>query len=237
MIDHLRKQQTIAPRKHPNSTRIRAWTLAAIAALATGAGASGLEGFTGEWNLDPSRSDRIDDAIETCIAGYPEEAKASTRERLEETNRLASTLFIASKDSGRKILIGYDEAGNGDVAPLDGTMVPVAGATGEGFEMRVALAKDSLVESFQADNGTRTNTYTVEPDGSTLVVRVVVESPYMPTILTYKLAYSRASNAVSPGKRAHRPGLDETGAALRGLDGRLFQNLSARKLSQVVVRP
>ncbi len=236
MIEHLRKQQTVAPRQRPNSTRTRTWTLA-IAVLVAGAAASGLEGFTGEWSLDPSRSDRIDDAIETCIAGYPQEAKASSRERLEETNRLVSRLFIASKDSGRKILIGYEEADNGDVAPLDGTMVRIAGATGEGFEMRVAMAEDSLVESFQADNGKRTNTYTVDPDGKTLVVRVAVESPYMPTILTYEQVYSRSSNAAVLGKRAHRPGFDAADTAHRGLDGKVLQNLPARKLSQVVVRP
>lgn len=187
----------------PSSRSTRSRFLVALCALAAGTSAAGLESFVGRWSLDSTRSDRIEEAIETCIARYPEEAKEITRERLRETNRLTRVLFFTALDSGKQVRIGYEVADDGTAAPLDGTEVPSTGATGELFQLSVRLENGALVETFQADNGTRTNTYTVAADGKSLVLQAKVASPQMPTVLTYRLVYLReALSTKKPGRKA-----------------------------------
>lgn len=198
----------------------RGLVLAALAVFASGAGAAGLADFTGRWAYDSSRSDRIEDAIETCIARYPEDAKVITRDRLLETNDLTRVLVVSSLDSGRKVLIGYEVSNNGTAAPLDGTEVPSLNSSGEMFQMSVRLDGEALVETFEADNGTRTNTYTVSADGKTLVLQATVESPQMPTVLSYRLEYTRETVSTrEPRRKAHR---NKGSSALHGIDGRLW---------------
>lgn len=202
-----------------------------LLALAMGSGAAELKDFAGTWVLDTAGSDRIEAAIETCIAKYPEDAKTTTRERLQETNQLTGSLVFSALDSGKKVLIGYATADNGTVAPVDGKTVPSTGASGELFQLSVRLENGALIETFQADNGKRTNTYTVSAQGKTLIVRVAVESPYMPTILTYRLVYVREVTSVkNPGRKA-RYGKDRTEGY--GLDGRFLAGRSARRLPTV----
>lgn len=191
MIENFRRHQTTplceSSKGHGPWTRC----FAAIGVLVACAGASGLADFTGRWDLDSTRSDRIDQAIEACIADYPEDAKLATRERLQETNPLTRTMYFTPVDSGTKVLIGYDGPDEGTAAPLDGAETLATNSNGESFQMTVVLENGALVESFQANNGSRTNTYTVSPDGRTLFMQVEVESPYMPTTLGYTLAYGR----------------------------------------------
>jgi hypothetical protein len=211
--------------------------LAALAVFASGAGAAGLGDFTGRWAYDSSRSDRIEDAIETCIARYPEDAKSITRDRLLETNDLTRVLVISPLDSGRKVLIGYEVANNGTVAPLDGTEVPSTNLSGEVFQMSVRLDGEALVETFEADNGTRTNTYTVSADGKTLVLQAMVESPQMPTVLTYRLEYTRATNTAVQPTAGRRIGSRREEQEPRRVDGKVLRIRTARSLGQVAVHP
>jgi hypothetical protein len=233
-MNSLRKS-IFSSRRSPRS-RVATRCLVALCALAAGSSASGLERFVGQWNLDSAQSDRIDDAIETCIAGYPKAAKEMTRERLRETNALVGTLFISAKGGGKQVLIGYEQVGSGTIAPLDGTEVASNGGTGEEMTLTVVLQGDVLVERFQAYNGTRTNTYSLTTEGN-LQMEVKVESPEMPTVLSYKLDYSRSSNTAVHGKPIRRSGIDAARSAPRGLDGRVLQNLSARNLGSVVAIP
>ena len=205
------------------STRSR--ILGAICALAAAGSAGGLESFTGRWSLDSTRSDRIEEAIETCIAGYPEEAKSITRDRLAQTNVLTPTLFFSSKGGGEEVLIGYGRAGNGTIAPLDGSEVAATGAAGEEMQLTVAWQGDALVERFQAYNGTRTNTYTVAADGQSLVLQARVESPQMPTVLTYRLVYLREALSTKKLGRKAREGKESV--ARYRLDGRYREGRSA----------
>lgn len=215
----------------------RGLVLAALAVFASGAGAAGLADFTGRWAYDSSRSDRIEDAIETCIARYPEDAKVITRDRLLETNDLTRVLVVSSLDSGLKVLIGYEVSNNGTVAPLDGTEVPSLNSSGEMFQMSVRLDGEALVETFEADNGTRTNTYTVSADGKTLVLQATVESPQMPTVLSYRLEYTRATNTAVQPTAGRRIGSRRDEQEPRRVDGKVLRIRTARSLGQVAVHP
>jgi hypothetical protein len=218
MIEKNRIREIHVPSHRATRSRLGTRCLAAVASLATWASAAGLGSFTGQWSLDSTRSDRIEQAIESCIASYPEEAKSSTRDRLTETNALVRTLFFSSKGGGEEVLIGYGQAGDGTIAPLDGTEVATTGATGEEMQLTVAWQGEALVERFQAYNGARTNTYTVSSDGGVLSMDVRVESPEMPTVLTYRLVYLRESSSTKKSGRKARYG---TGTAERySLDGR-----------------
>jgi len=199
--------------------------LGVIFTLAACASSAGLADFAGQWNLDSSRSDRIDQAIETCIAQYPEAAKVSTRQRLKSTNPVSHSMYFTAMDDGGKVLIGYDSPSDGTTAPMDGTEVPTKNSSGESFVMTVRLENAAIVEVFQADNGTRTNTYTVDANGKTLSMKVVVESPYMPTQLVYQLTYSRAGNTSTPkAPKTRKPGSVGPSAFMRRDNFRLVWN-------------
>ncbi len=50
-----------------------------------------------------------------------------------------------------------------------------------------------LEQRFQAEDGRRVNLYSVSADGNTLTMNVTITSPRLPSPLTYKLVYNRAS--------------------------------------------
>lgn len=228
--------QTMEPSpRSPGRIHIGGLLLTILTVLVSGTGATGLADFAGAWAYDSTRSERIDEAIETCIARYPEDAKSSTRDRLLETNELTRVLVVSPRDSGKKILIGYEVANNGTVAPLDGTQVPSIGASGEVFQLSVRLDGEAVVETYQADNGTRTNTYTVEADGRTLVLQARVESPLMPTVLAYRLVYTRAANTAVHPKTMRRVGGRHAEETPRRIDGKVLHLDTGRLLGQVAV--
>ena len=230
--------QTMDPSCRPVvRVQTRGLLLAGLAVFASGAGATGLGDFTGRWAYDSTRSDRIEDAIETCIASYPEDAKATTRDRLLETNELTRVLVVSPLDSGKKVLIGYEVANNGTVAPLDGTEVPSINSSGEVFQMSVRLDGEAMVETFEADNGTRTNTYSVSADGKALVLQATVESPQMPTVLRYRLEYIRATNTAVQPTAGRRIGSRRDEQEPRRVDGAVLRIRTARSLGQVAVHP
>lgn len=117
-----------------------------MAILAPWHSEAGRESLTGKWSLDSIASDQIDQAIEECIAGDPEVAKLSRRDRLQETNKLVHTLFITSPGNGQVVLIGYETA-------EDGSQVPTIDSEGESFQHSVILEGEALVESFQPTMG------------------------------------------------------------------------------------
>lgn len=194
--------------------------IAWVAIAASCAGAVGLGEFAGQWDLDSTRSDRIDQAIEACIADYPAQAKASTRTRLQETNTLTRKMFFTPLEGGAKVRIGYDDPSDGTPALVDGTDVLTTNSAGEEFLMGVTLDSAGLVEVFQASNGRRTNTYTLSSDGGTLHMQVLVESPEMPTDLTYRLAYARADLSGVSRKTDARIVPGAGGRLLHSPDGR-----------------
>lgn len=233
------RQEPTMETSHRSADRVHVGRLllAALAVLVSGVGATGLADFAGSWVYDSTRSDRIEDAIEACIAQYPEDAKSSTRDRLLETNELTRVLVVSPRDSGKKVLIGYEVANNGTVAPLDGSKVPSTNSSGEVFQMSVRLDGDVLVETFQADNGTRTNTYTVGADAQTLVLQARVESPLMPTVLTYRLVYTRTKNTGVHPKTMRRIGRRQAEEPPRRIDGKVLPLDTGRSLGQVALHP
>ena len=49
------------------------------------------------------------------------------------------------------------------------------------------------MQTFRAEDGSRTNTYSISPDGRTLTMHVVLRSPRLPQPLEYNLVFNRAS--------------------------------------------
>jgi hypothetical protein len=170
----------------------KSWMRVGMLAMAlSGASLAGdPSGFAGTWIRDRANGESIGKAIESYVADFDSVMKIQIGERLGEVSRSADQLVIAVVDSGRKIGIG-ENGRVGTAVSLDGKAVSIQGESGETFVLSRTMAADKLSESYQADDGSRTNVYSVADKGRSLLVDVKIESPYMPKPLFYKLVYTR----------------------------------------------
>jgi hypothetical protein len=108
------------------------------------------------------------------------------RSRLAKTNAVYRTLRIERVPAG--ISIWYDQR-QPQVMPADGTAVPWTREDGEKFLISARLDQDDLVQTYQAEDGRRSNVFHLDPAGRTLTLAVTVTSPRLPGPLNYTLAY------------------------------------------------
>ena len=146
--------------------------------------------FAGTWVRDRANGESIGKAIESYVAVFDSATKVRIGERLGAVSQASDQLVIAVVDSGKKISIREDGRVE-TVVSLGGKAVSMQGVSGETFEMRVTMVADKLTESYQAGDGGRTNVYSVGDKGRSLLVDVMIESPFMPKPLLYKLVYTR----------------------------------------------
>jgi hypothetical protein len=108
------------------------------------------------------------------------------RSRLAKTNSVYQTLRIERVPAG--ISIGYDQR-LPQVMPADGSAVAWTREDGEKFLISAHLDQDDLVQTYQAEDGRRSNVFHLDPGSRTLTMAVTVTSPRLPGPVNYTLAY------------------------------------------------
>ena len=164
--------------------------LFALGVLAGLGAASDLTAFSGAWIAEGSSQTTIDRAISSYGSRLDSSTRVMVQQRLKSTNQPTLHLAIAALDSGRKVAIGYEDS-PGMATSIDGSPLVSKGRSGEEFQMRVVMKAGVLVESYEAEDGTRTNRYSLSPDGKAMSMEVKVESPYMPEPLGYRVGFTR----------------------------------------------
>lgn len=77
-------------------------------------------------------------------------------------------------------------------SPASGASVPYKTGGGETVKLSQRVtAEGKLVQSLVGDNGTRSMTLTLGPDGKTLALQAVIESKRLPLPVRYTLTYRR----------------------------------------------
>jgi hypothetical protein len=109
------------------------------------------------------------------------------RGRLRKTNPPYPTIDISLGNDNVSVLAG---PGPRIVMPRSGSTVRWKRADGETFNVTGKLSGDSLVQTFDANDGRRTNVFSVGSDGR-LTMSVTVTSPRLPAPLRYKLVYGK----------------------------------------------
>jgi hypothetical protein len=108
------------------------------------------------------------------------------RARLAKTNEAYRTVRI-QREAGT-IAITYDQR-QPQLMPADGRSVDWTREDGEKFRISARMDQDDLVQTYQAEDGARTNVFHVDPASHNLTLAVTISSPRLPGPLTYTLSY------------------------------------------------
>lgn len=183
--------------------------------LCTSGIAAELADFAGSWRLDRARSADPVAAIEAFVAHVDSADKAPVRDRLREVCASSTELAISLEQDLLRIA---GDGSQGHLAPVDGSETDLTAAIGEPMKRRLGLDAGTLVESYLAEDGSRTDRYGLSSDGKTLFVDVSVIGGIMPVPVTFRLVYAHQGVSVKPSARKarHQPGTTER----YGLDGR-----------------
>jgi hypothetical protein len=147
------------------------------------------QSINGVFIINRNASDDIGTAIDQTVARLSFVTRPTERAKLRKTNTSYSRITIATNK--KEASIQYDIE-RGITAPLN-ALVKWTAPDGEKYDVRIEWRAAVLVQTLtHQKEGTRTNSFTVSPDGKTVSMFVVVRKPKLPEPLTYKLVFNRA---------------------------------------------
>lgn len=171
--------------------RTRTLLLTLVAALALPAASHAQESsMRGTWVINRQASDDVNRAIETAVARMSFITRPIARGRLRRTNPVYNRVVV--NYTPQEVSTTFD-ARHAIVSPGNGHGIEWTREDGEKFTLSTQWQESRLVQTFRAEDGSRTNTYVVSPDGHTLTMNVVLRSPKLPQPLEYKLVYTKGS--------------------------------------------
>jgi len=171
--------------------RTRMLLLPLLAVLAVPAAASAQESsMRGTFALDRAHSDDINRAIDAAVARMSFVTRPIARGRLRRTNTYYQRVVLNYTTA--QVSTTFDQR-HAIESPANGQPVAWTREDGEKFQLSTSWENGRLVQTFRAEDGSRTNVYSISPDGRTLTMDVTLRSPRLSAPLTYKLVFNRAS--------------------------------------------
>lgn len=143
----------------------------------------------GNYTLDRTASDDIDRAIDATVSRMSFITRGIARARLKKDNPAFQRASI-TRDGGA-VTISLD--GTPIRMVPDGQSRPWTRADGATFGVSLREAGTKLVQTFDAKDGRRVNTYSLSLDGQTLTLNVLITSPRLPGPLRYSLVFQRVA--------------------------------------------
>jgi len=144
----------------------------------------------GTFVVNRQASDDVNRVIEAAVARMSFVTRPTMRGRLRKTNAAYARVVINYDQ--RTVSITTDQRRPME-SPANGTPVKWTREDGEKFDLSTEWEGENLEQTLKGERETRTNTFSLSPDGRTLTLNVAVSSPKLPKPLTYKLVYNRAS--------------------------------------------
>ncbi|HET7464458.1 MAG TPA: hypothetical protein VFJ82_24580 [Longimicrobium sp.] len=144
----------------------------------------------GTFTLDRAHSDDINRAIEAAVNKMSFITRPIARGRLRRTNAAYQRVVI--NYTNEQVSTTFDQR-HAIQSPGNGTPVKWTREDGEKFDLSTEWQGQRLIQTFRAEDGSRTNTYTISPDGHTLTMHVTIRSPRLSAPLEYNLVFNRAS--------------------------------------------
>jgi len=171
--------------------RTQMFLLPLLALLALPLGAQAQESsMRGTFVLDRAHSDDVNRAIETAVSRMSFITRPIARGRLRRTNTPYSRLSIDF--TPQQIQVHVEQRSPMD-SPANGQPIKWRREDGEVLDLSTEWTNGRLVQTFRAEDGSRTNTFSIAPDGHTLTMHVTIRSPRLPAPVEYNLVYTRAS--------------------------------------------
>ena len=126
-------------------------------------------------------------AIEGCVSKMNAMARGIARGRLEKGN--APTAEVKISMTGKDLTIA--RSGKPAVtAPTDGSKVTQNTISGPA-EVTYAVDGRKVTQTMQGKSSLSTNVYSLDADGTTLVIATKIVSPRLPAPVEYKMTYKR----------------------------------------------
>ena len=161
------------------------------AALAVPAAARAQESsMRGTFTIDRAHSDDVNRAIEAAVSKMSFVTRPIARGRLRRTNTMYQRVVVSFTPA--QVSTTFDQR-RAIESPANGTQVPWTREDGEHFQLSTSWENGRLVQTFRAEDGSRTNTYSISGDGRVLTMHVTLRSPRLSAPLEYNLVFNRAS--------------------------------------------
>lgn len=142
--------------------------------------------LAGTYALDASASDDIRAAVQTTVARVNPILRGYVRSRLRTANPPIPNVSIVFSGNAAIITTGGDTRRN----VIGGPGVRARDDDGKAYTTTVTVHGPHLIQRFVADDGTRTNTFSIDDQGR-LLMNVRLESNRLPAPLVYNQIYQR----------------------------------------------
>jgi len=144
----------------------------------------------GTFTLDRAHSDDVNRAIEQGVSKMNFVTRPIARGRLRRTNQPYQRVVI--NFTPQQVTTTFDQR-HAIESPANGQPIKWRREDGETLDLSTEWQSGRLVQVFRAEDGSRTNTYSISPDGRTLTIHVTVRSPRLPAPVEYNMVFNRAS--------------------------------------------
>jgi hypothetical protein len=168
--------------------QLLAIALLAFAATAPASSSAQTPSLDGSYTFIVEASDDVNRAIEQAVSGMNFITRPVARSRLRRLNLPYQRLRISQTPTE---VTTIPDSHTPVVSPLDGTTIRWRREDGESFDVSTQWEDGALRQTFKAEDGQRTNRYSLAPDGKTLTMQVTITSPRLPKPLTYSLRYRK----------------------------------------------
>jgi hypothetical protein len=162
--------------------------LVCLLALSIPAAQASDHDLQGVYTLDAAASDSIEAAIESGTTDMNFAIRGIARKRIAQTNPRYDRVRLAHSDSA--ITVQYDARDALEI-PADGRSIPWTREDGGKYDVSAQWSPSQLVMHFNADDGQRTNTIVLSPDGLSIKLMVKLTSSHLPKPIEYTLVYRR----------------------------------------------
>ncbi len=151
--------------------------------------------FTGTYTAADGAEQIVEQAIQQAVAKMNVIARPIARSRLKKTNSPYRVIRIEQQPA--QLTFQFDHRKPLEL-PADGRAIKWAREDGEVLDVSARLQDGVITQTFQAEDGQRTNRFTLGPDGATMTLDVTVSSPRLPEPLAYSLDYHRQLGRENP---------------------------------------
>jgi hypothetical protein len=157
--------------------------------------------FAGEYLYAGGDAERalIPAAVERSVHGMFFIARGIAYDRLLRTCEVC-TRYALSFDGGSISVAGPCQIT--DLSPADGREVDHRTKLGDTSKLSQRFIDGTLVQYFRGEEGARRVVWTLQPDGETLRVQVIITSKHLPQPVDYTLTYRRRAALPRPAADA-----------------------------------
>lgn len=143
----------------------------------------------GTFTFNRTGSDNVETAIEKAVEDMNFIVRPIAKSRLSKTNQPYQRVVISYTPTTVSITTDKRAAIQ---TPSNGTSIKWTREDDEVFNVSTEWKSGKLQQIFKAEDGARSNLFSISPDGKVLTLEVTITSPKLPQPLKYKLLFNRS---------------------------------------------